>query len=206
MSRNRPSSTSARRRCDCDRSTCRTMGSCSGGALRSEPCSSHTSNAVSCSVKNGEGLNSTEESPATSAGICSKQISTAMSHASHMECWYVGGSIGHEIGVQLLARMIRSASRKFRNKLATSKSCRNSRWKSGRGRTFHAMVSVMAVKIQFSSPRGVLRLFCCPGILSMMSIEIPSPFKIDLEQNHCSAILMGVVRHAEKTSAGRSAD
>lgn len=36
---------------------------------------------------------------------------------------------------------------------------------SPRGRTFHAMVSVMAVKIQFSSPRGVLRSFSRPGIL-----------------------------------------
>ena len=33
------------------------------------------------------------------------------------------------------------------------------------GRVFHAMVSVMAVKIQFSSPRGVLRSFSLPGTL-----------------------------------------
>ena len=45
--------------------------------------------------------------------------------------------------------MMRSASRKLRNKLATSRSWRNRRWNSGRGSTFHAMVSVMAVKIQF---------------------------------------------------------
>ena len=68
------------------------------------------------------------------------------------------------------------------------------------------MVSVMAVKIQLSSPRGVLRLFCCPGILSMMSGLMPWPLRIEREQNHCSAILMGVVRHALKRSAGSSAD
>lgn len=53
--------------------------------------------------------------------------------------------------------MIRSASRKLRNSDASSRSWRNSFWNSGRGSTFHAMVSVMAVKIQFSSPSGVLR-------------------------------------------------
>ena len=36
---------------------------------------------------------------------------------------------------------------------------------SPRGSTFHAIVSVMAVKIQFSSPRGVLLSFSRPGIL-----------------------------------------
>lgn len=36
---------------------------------------------------------------------------------------------------------------------------------SPRGSTFHAMVSVMAVKIQFSSPKGVLLSFSRPGIL-----------------------------------------
>ena len=204
--KNRPNNTSARKRCDCDSSTCNTIGSCSGGALRSLPCSSHTSNAVSCSVKNGDGVNSTVESPLISVGICRRQISTAMSHACHIGCWYAGGSAGHEMGAQLFARMIRSARRKLRNSDATSRSCRNSRWNSGRGRTFHAMVSVMAVKIQFNSPSGVFLLFCCPGILSMTSTLIPSPLRIERLTNHLSAILIGVVRHAEKTSAGRSAD
>mmetsp|Transcript_2280 Transcript_2280/g.10363 ORF Transcript_2280/g.10363 Transcript_2280/m.10363 type:complete len:444 (-) Transcript_2280:1061-2392(-) len=206
MSRNRPSSTSARSRCDCDSSTCSTIGSCSGGGLRSDPCSSQTSNAVSCSVKKGLGANSTFGSPATRLGSCSKQISTAMSHACHIGCWYVGGSAGHDMGVQLLARMIRSANKKLRNSDATSRSCRNSLWNSGCGRTFHAIVSVMAVKIQFSSPSGVFLLFSCPGILSMRSMEIPSPRRMDRWQNHRSAILIGVVRHELNTSAGSSAD
>ena len=43
--------------------------------------------------------------------------------------------------------------------------CLNSFWKVARGRLFHAMVSVMAVKIQLSSPSGVLRSVWRPGIL-----------------------------------------
>ena len=61
------------------------------------------------------------------------------------------GNSGWLAGVQFKLRSILSARRKFRKRLATSRSCRKSRWKSGLGRTFHAMVSVMAVKIQFSS-------------------------------------------------------
>ena len=40
--------------------------------------------------------------------------------------------------------------------LATSKSCLNNFWNRDCGRRFHAIVSVMAVKIQLSSPKGVL--------------------------------------------------
>lgn len=61
---------------------------------------------------------------ATHAGSCSRHISAAMSHACHMGCWCVGGSLGQDTGVQLLARMMRSARRKLRNRLATSRSCR----------------------------------------------------------------------------------
>lgn len=65
--------------------------------------------------------------------------------------------------------MIRSASRKFRNSEATSRSWRKSFWKSARGSTFHAIVSVMAVKIQLSSPSGVLRSVWRPGMRSIRS-------------------------------------
>mmetsp|Transcript_7005 Transcript_7005/g.26476 ORF Transcript_7005/g.26476 Transcript_7005/m.26476 type:complete len:210 (-) Transcript_7005:1806-2435(-) len=174
MSKNRPNKTSARNRCDCDSNTCSTIGSCSGGDFAKLPRSSHTSNAVSCSVKKGEGVNSTCDPPSPSQvpsspafnkpGICNKQISTAASQACHIGCWYVGGIAGQETGVQFDARITRSANKKLRKRLATSKSCRNKRWKRGRGNAFHAIVSVTAVKIQFSSPKGVLRLFCCPGI------------------------------------------
>jgi hypothetical protein len=44
--------------------------------------------------------------------------------------------------------------------------CRNRRWKRSGGNMFHAIVSVMAVKIQLSSPMIVLRLLSCPGIWS----------------------------------------
>jgi hypothetical protein len=53
--------------------------------------------------------------------------------------------------------MMRSASRKFRKREATSKSWRKSFWKRARGSTFHAMVSVMAVNTQFSSPAASKR-------------------------------------------------
>ena len=141
--------------------------------MRAEPRSSQTSNAVSCSVKNGEGANSTpapcapeppspepRASPFSKPGICNRHVSTAASQACHIGCWYVGGIAGHDTGVQLLARITRSAKRKFRKSDATNRSCLKSRWNKGRGSAFHAMVSVTAVKIQFNSPSGVLRLFC----------------------------------------------
>lgn len=46
-----------------------------------------------------------------------------MSQAFHMGCWWLGGRRGSDTGVQLTARMMRSASRKLRNRLATSRSC-----------------------------------------------------------------------------------
>ena len=52
---------------------------------------------------------------------------------------------------------------------------------------FQAMLSVMAVKIQLSSPRGVLRSVCFPGIRSMSSFVSPSALSSDLEQNHLRA-------------------
>ena len=64
---------------------------------------------------------------------------------------------------------------------------------------FHAMVSVTAVKIQLSSPRGVRRELRWPGILSIISIVIP--VRIVCVQNQRKAILMGVVRHDVNMSA-----
>ncbi len=57
-------------------------------------------------------------------GSCSRHISAAMSQAYHMWCWCVGGSCGKLTGLHAAARMMRSASRKLRNRDATSKSCR----------------------------------------------------------------------------------
>lgn len=71
-----------------------------------------------------------------------------------------------EAGVQEKDRSTRSASRKFRKRLATSRSCRKRRWKTADGSVFQAMVSVMAVKIQLSSPSGVLRSLSLPGMWS----------------------------------------
>lgn len=69
---------------------------------------------------------------------------------------------------------------------------------------FHAMVSVMAVKIQLSSPKGLFRSDNLPGILSNKSKSIPWRIKTELETNQRNAILMGHVKQEVKTSAGSS--
>lgn len=66
-------------------------------------------------------------------------------------------------------RKILSARRKFRKRLATSKSCRKSFWNRCDGKLFHAIASMMAVKIQCNSPRGVRRSLNFPGISSTQS-------------------------------------
>ena len=87
---------------------------------------------------------------------------------------------------------------------------------------FQAMVSVIAVKIQFNSPRGVRLSFNRPGTLktgnddiispldlvtylSMMSAVMP-PTRLSLptrwREYQRRAVLMGVVRQAVKRSAG----
>ena len=58
--------------------------------------------------------------------------------------------------------------------LPLPRTCLNSFWKSARGRLFQAMVSVMAVKIQLSSPRGVLRSVWRPGMRSINSFDTPA--------------------------------
>lgn len=81
-------------------------------------------------------------------------------------------------------------------------------------------MSVIAVKIQFSSPSGVRLSFNRPGTLernatssaslllpylSIMSWVIPDTrlrWPILWSQYHKSAVLMGVVKHEEKRSAG----
>mmetsp|Transcript_14024 Transcript_14024/g.40700 ORF Transcript_14024/g.40700 Transcript_14024/m.40700 type:complete len:245 (-) Transcript_14024:1172-1906(-) len=180
------------------------MGSCSGGFLSREPCNNHSSNAVSCSLKNGDGWKSAPGSD-RSVGSCIRHISAAMSHASHIGWLCVGGSLGYDTGVHPDAVMMRSASRKFRKRLATRRSERKSFWKSARGSMFHAIVSVMAVKIQLSSPSGVLRSVWRPGMRSISSLVMPSWRSSEREQNQRKATLIGVVRHAVKTSAGSSA-
>lgn len=77
----------------------------------------------------------------------------------------MGGSFGEETGVQSYERIIRSARRKLRNNEATRRSWRKSFWNSCFGRRFQAIVSVIAVKIQFSSPSIVRRSFSWPGTL-----------------------------------------
>ena len=59
--------------------------------------------------------------------------------------------------MQSQLRIILSARRKFRNREATKRSCLKSFWKVSLANVFQAIVSVIAVKIQFSSPSMVLR-------------------------------------------------
>ncbi len=67
------------------------------------------------------------------------------------------------------------------------------------------MVSVMAVKIQLSSPSIVRRSPNCPGILSSISTVTEGESRPwPCMTNHRRAILMGVVRHEVKRSAGSS--
>lgn len=147
------------------------MGSCSGGFLSSVPNSSQTSKAVNCSVKKGLW----RYSLGSFMIVCNwaKQWSDAKSQACHIGWLYVGGSRGVDIGVHLQDLIILSANKKFLNKLATRRSCLNSFWKISWGNTFQAMVSVIAVNIQFNSPRAVLLSAGLPGMRSIKSGVIP---------------------------------
>jgi hypothetical protein len=109
--------------------------------------------------------------------------------------------------------MIRCASRKFRNKAATSKSCLKSLLKISRGNDNHAIVSVTAVKIQLSSPNGVRLSFKSPGIrmtICTVIFDLGSRavstflFKGSCSTKYRKAISIGEVKQQVKTSAGRS--
>lgn len=65
---------------------------------------------------------------------------------------------------------------------------------------FHAMVSVMAVNIQLSSPIGVFLSLILPGILSTQSGWIPAMLSLFWLTNQRRAMGIGVVRQLVKTS------
>jgi hypothetical protein len=83
-----------------------------------------------------------------------------------------------------------------------SQARRGGGWLTAEGSVFHAMVSVMAVKIQLSSPSGVLRSWSLPGIWSTKSGSRSPMDRRFCVMNHRSATRMGVVRQAVKMSAG----
>src|ERR1700761_7677046 len=99
--------------------------------------------------------------------------------------------------------MILSASRKFLNSAATIKSDLYNRWKSDRGKVVHAIVSVMEVKIQLSSPRGVRRSLGSPGILGIIA-TVTGVGSWWFIMKYRRAMSMGDVRQAVKRSAGSS--
>ena len=70
----------------------------------------------------------------------------------------------------------------------------------------HAIVSVIAVNIQFNSPLGVLRSFSLPGIFSAKSGFTSAILKGFCRINHRNAMTTGVVRHAVNISAGHCGD
>ena len=98
--------------------------------------------------------------------------------------------------------MILLASRKLRNKEATSKSCLNIFWNVVLGKVVHAIVSVIAVNTQLSSPLGVLRSLSLPGMFSDSPGSIFCIEKGVCRMNHLNAIGRGVVRQDVNTSAG----
>ena len=65
--------------------------------------------------------------------------------------------------------------------------CLKSFWNRAWGSVFQAIVSVIAVKIQFSSPRGVFLSVCFPGMRSIRSRVKPSLQSKLLAQNQRSA-------------------
>ena len=97
--------------------------------------------------------------------------------------------------------MIRCAKRKLRKRAATIKSCLNNFLNNCPGRELHAMVSVMAVNIQLSSPIGVRRSETRPGMLEA-SWRLKPDGKGFWRMKNRIAISMGVVRQDVKMSAG----
>ena len=90
--------------------------------------------------------------------------------------WWVEGSDGCDTGVQSYERITLSASKKFLNKEATKRSCRNNFWNNVLGNVFHAIVSVIAVKIQFNSPNIVRRSPNWPNNIHLL-YEVKFDFK-----------------------------
>ena len=136
------------------------------------------------------------------AGSWERTISIARSQLCHNGWVWVSGNFGEEIGWHSWALIIRSLRRKFLKSAATIRSWRKSFLNSARGRVFHAMVSVIAVNIQLSSPRGLLRSCRRPGTLnSSTDIFVCKGF---CKTKYLRAISMGVVKQHVKRSAGRS--
>ena len=204
----------ARRRWVCDKSTCSNVGRCMGASAPVPPKSSQSSKAVRCSVKKGEGeaapvgysgwlfRGSASGPPRCWYAMWKMHDSAARSHVCHKGCVDESGSGGQDCGVQLRLFMRRLANEKLRNNEATRRSSRNSFWKTLDGNVFHAIVSVIAVKIQCSSPLGVLRSEWSPGMFSDSSRGMSPMLCGFCSISHRNAMGMGVVRHDVNTSAG----
>eukprot|EP00967_Tisochrysis_lutea_P105525 scaffold160975_cov24-Tisochrysis_lutea.AAC.2 len=160
--------------------------------------------AVSCSAKKGVG---TYE--AAGACGCARHASTVRSQCSHSGWAWQAGSAGSETTTHCRCHMTRAASTKLRSTAERVTSCRKRREKRGCGRSAHAMASVMPVRIQLSSPSGERRSLSVPGNRASTSAARTWRHSADRAPRctaSCTAISSGRVRHAEKTSAGKTSD
>ncbi|MCP4254882.1 MAG: hypothetical protein GY775_16050 [Candidatus Scalindua sp.] len=117
----------------------------------------------------------------------------------------MGGRRGTDTGEHPRPRRIRSAKRKLRNRLATNKSCRNRCWNISLGSEFQAIVSVIAVNIQFSFPRGVFRSPSLPGISATQFGSMPairSGFCSVFDNKTCEDEVVVAHRHTENMIQG----
>ena len=206
-SKNLASNSSALRQYWLLRSNWMTTGNCSGGVWELTLYLSQWSKISICLVKKPHETKSRGGwLPFKIEGSWLMHMSSARSQDCHNECSWVGGRAGWETGVHLKDFIIRSASRKLRKRLPTRRSWRNSLWKSSLSSTFQAMVSVIAMNIQLSSPIMVYLSDVLPGTLSSRSMVRPG---ISWHRFFCvmyqwSAVLIGVDKHAVNKSIGRS--
>ena len=70
---------------------------------------------------------------------------------------------------------------------------------------FQAIVSVIAVKIQFNSPKGVFLSFNFPGMWSTNPTSTSPMLRGFCTMNQRKATRIGVVKHAVNKSAGNLA-
>ena len=113
-SRNLPSSSRALSLCTWLRRTCSTIGNCSGGFRDSAPYFSHTSNAVSCSVKNGLCWN-VAFSSSRSFGSCLRQRSRAKSQAC-LKYWIKHSKLSSDGAIRMVIRNSAASRRRIKSK------------------------------------------------------------------------------------------
>mgnify|MGYP007078142056 CR=1 FL=1 len=109
------------------RIACRSIGSCTGGRQRVRVVAlsrSQTLNAISCSLKKGDGGGSSAGGEGWRRATASQMaVSTTRSKLSQRGWQFIIGNAGEEIGRTPKSLQIRCARRKLRNREASSRSC-----------------------------------------------------------------------------------